>query len=347
MTSLRKRLVVGGVVAVVAGGGIAYAATTSTNPRDAYLNDVAKRLNVTPEKLRDAMKGASLDQLDQAVKDGKLTQEQADAMKQKIEAGGGAGPIIGKPGFFGGGPGPRGGPGFGGGHGFGGGGIAFKAVGGVLDDVAKQLGLSAADLRKQLASGKSIADLAKAQNKSLDDIKKTITDSAKSHHDQAVKDGDLTQKQADKVSTELAGHLDELVTAAPPKIIGPDLKRSFRGGPFKGGPGGPGGGPGRAFGLGFGPLGPDVDAVAKYLGLSASKLRDELASGKSLTDIAKAQNKDAAGLKKVVADRLQTRLDQAVKDGHLTKDQADAIAKKMTAHLDDLLDMSMPRFKHP
>jgi polyhydroxyalkanoate synthesis regulator phasin len=336
MTSLRKRVTIGAIgVAVVAGGGIAYAATTSTNPRDAYLNDVATRLNVTPEKLRDAMKGASLDRLEQAVKDGKLTQEQADAMKKKIEAGGGAGPILGKRGFFGGGPKLRGGPGFGGGPG-----IAFKAVGGVLDDVAKQLGLSAADLRKQLASGKSIADVAKAQNKSVVDIKKTITDSAKSHLDQAVKDGDLTQKQADKVSTGLADHLDDLVSAAPPKIIGgPGLKRGFRGGRRAL--------PGRAFGLGFGPLGPDVDAVAKYLGLSASKLRDELASGKSLADVAKAQNKDLDGLKKVISDRLQTRLDEAVKDGRLTKDQADAIAKKMTAHIDDLLDMSMPRWKHP
>ena len=101
MTSLRKRVTVGLLgAAVVAGGGIAYAATQSSDPRDAYLNDVAKRLNVTPEKLREAMKGASLDRVEQAVKDGKLTREQADAVRKKIEAGGGVGPIAG-PGFFG------------------------------------------------------------------------------------------------------------------------------------------------------------------------------------------------------------------------------------------------------
>jgi polyhydroxyalkanoate synthesis regulator phasin len=215
MTSLRKRVTIGLLgAALVAGGGIAYAATKSSDPRDAYLNDVAQRLNVTPEKLREAMKGASLDQLEQAVKDGNLTQEQADAMKQKIEAGGAAVP------FFGGGPGKlemHGGPGphFG---------FGFKAFGAELDAVAKYLDLSTADLRKQLTAGKSLADVAKAQKKDLDGLKKVITDEAKSHLDQAVKDGKLTQKQADEIAKELADHVDDIVTLAAPRI------RDFRGG---------------------------------------------------------------------------------------------------------------------
>ena len=49
--------------------------------RSEYLNDVAKRLDVSPEKLSGALKGAYLDQLDKAVSDGRLTQAQADALK--------------------------------------------------------------------------------------------------------------------------------------------------------------------------------------------------------------------------------------------------------------------------
>jgi hypothetical protein len=198
MTSLRKQLTVGLLgAAVVAGGGIAYAATQSSDPRDAYLNDVAKRLNVTPEKLREAMKGASLDQVERAVKDGKLTQEQADAVKKRIEAGGGVRPIAG-PGFFRGGRGKlelHGGPG----PGFG-----FKAFGAELDAVAKYLDLSTAALRKQLADGKSLADIAKAQNKDVGGLKKLLTDN-------------IRKRFGDDAADKLSAHLDKLLELSLPK----------------------------------------------------------------------------------------------------------------------------------
>ena len=60
---------------------------SSRNPRQAFLNDVAKRLNVTPAQLNSALKGAAIDQLDAAVKAGKLTQAQANALKQRIQQG--------------------------------------------------------------------------------------------------------------------------------------------------------------------------------------------------------------------------------------------------------------------
>ncbi|HEX6391593.1 MAG TPA: hypothetical protein VFZ89_19165 [Solirubrobacteraceae bacterium] len=339
MSALRKRIVVGLLgVAVAAGGGIAFAASQSSDPRDEYLNDVAKRLNVTPEKLREAMKGASLDQLEQAVKDGDLTQQQADRIKQKIEASGGEVPFLGGKGRVFGGGSER--------HHFGFGFGVFRAE---LEKVADYLGVSVADLRKELADGKSLTDVAKTENKDVDGLKKVITDAAKARLDKAVKDGDMTQKQADEIAKRLEEHVDELVELAPPKF------RGFKGGPhFKGGPGfavpAPGGprlhgGPGRAFG--FGALGGEIAAVADYLGLSRAKLREQIADGKSLADIAKAQGKDVDGLKKVIAERARKRLAEAVKDGHLTQKQADTMGEKLEEHLDDIVEMSLPRWRHP
>ena len=103
----KRKLVIGStVVAVAAFAGGAVAATQgSSNPRQQYLNDVAKRLNVTPAQLNSALNGAALDQLNAAVKAGKLTQAQADALKQRIQQGAPGGvPFIGPPGP--GGPGP-------------------------------------------------------------------------------------------------------------------------------------------------------------------------------------------------------------------------------------------------
>src|SRR5690349_1255091 len=98
-----------------------------------------------------------------------------------------------------------------------------------MPDLAKALGISDQQLRTQLRDGKSIADIAKAQGKSLDDVRASLKADATTALDKAVKNGDLTQKQAD----ELASHLDEALSHlgdARPKLF------RFRGGPRGGGP---------------------------------------------------------------------------------------------------------------
>jgi uncharacterized protein (DUF433 family) len=217
--------------ALLAGGtGAAIAAVSKDDQgkaEQAVLDDAAKRLNVTPEQLRDALSRAQDAQLDQAVKDGKLTQQQADAIKAKRKA---SGHVLGGPGF--GGPGFRG-PGFG--HGFGGPGFGHGAFGkalglrgAVMPDLAKALGITDEQLRTQLRDGKSIADIAKAQGKSLDDVRASLKADAKTALDKAVKDGVLTQKQAD----DLIDHVDEALTH-----LGDARPRLFRfRGPRGGGP---------------------------------------------------------------------------------------------------------------
>src|SRR5688500_6541719 len=88
--------------ALVAGGaGAAIAAVTKDDAKQteqAILDDAAKRLDVTPEKLRDALSAAQDTQLDQAVKDGDLTQKQADAIKAARKD---SGRVLGGPGLRG------------------------------------------------------------------------------------------------------------------------------------------------------------------------------------------------------------------------------------------------------
>src|SRR3954449_7346663 len=128
--SAKRKLAVGAAgLAVLAGGGGAYAAgTTSPSPgtaakpadraaeQNAFLDDVAKRLNVTRDQLDAAIKGAAEARIDAAVAAGKLTKEQGDAAKKALDSGKpllGLGPIVGGRGHGPGGPG--GPPGFGGG----------------------------------------------------------------------------------------------------------------------------------------------------------------------------------------------------------------------------------------
>lgn len=195
----------------VGGGGAAIAAVTKDDARkseDAVLADAAKRLNVTPGKLRDALKAAQdaqLDKrLDEAVKSGDLTRKQADEIKQAHEQSGsvlGFGPRGGKGmhrrGFKPGGP-PPGGPG----RHFPG----RRAAGiGLFGDLAKALGVTERELMTRVRKGDSIAKVAKAEGKSLASVRSAVKAAAKTRADKAVKAGDLTRKQADKILE----HVDE------------------------------------------------------------------------------------------------------------------------------------------
>jgi predicted RNase H-like HicB family nuclease len=80
---------------------------------------------------------------------------------------------------------------------------------GVIDDVAEAIGTTPAKLFAQLRAGKSIADVAKANGKSLADVRAAAKAAIKAHLDKAVKDEDLTQKQADA----MLEHIDEKLAA--------------------------------------------------------------------------------------------------------------------------------------
>jgi hypothetical protein len=206
---LKRKLVIGVTgLAVLGGGGAAYAVTKANdNGRQAFLGDVAKRLNVTPQKLNDALKGAFEDRLDAAVKAGRLTQAQADDIKKKVEQSGAVPPV---------------GPGFG----FGARGAAgprfFHHMGGPvhagLGAASHYLGLTDKQLIDKLQSGKSLADVAGDQNKSVDGLKTAINDAVKKDLDADVKAGHLSQSDENDLLGKLDSRLDDLVNR---KGLGP------------------------------------------------------------------------------------------------------------------------------
>lgn len=205
--------------ALLAGGaGVSVAAVTKKDRDQAIIDDAAKRLDVTPEQLSDALSSAEDAQLDQAVKDGKLTQKQADAIKQRRKQ---SGRVLGGPGPGGprghrgpGGPGGRGGPG----------GPRRE----IVSDLAKALGVSEDKLGEQLRDGKSVAEIAKAEGKALAGVKAAVKAAAKARGDKAVKDGDITRTQADRMLSHLDDALDRLGERRhgrrPPGPPGPDAK---------------------------------------------------------------------------------------------------------------------------
>jgi len=186
--------------------------TTTATPDlgpDAFLESVASHLGVSVDSLKSAIKAAATDQVDAALKAGKITQAQADELKQAIESG--QGPL-------GLGIGPGLGLGLGGGFGPGPGPVPFAHAGGQLDAAAKAIGIDTSTLLNELRNGKSIADVAKEHNVSVDKVEQAMYDAAKAKLDQAVKDGHLSSDMEAKLLDGLKQGIDALVNGTPSKL---------------------------------------------------------------------------------------------------------------------------------
>jgi hypothetical protein len=86
-----------------------------------------------------------------------------------------------------------------------------KLLGDAVDAAAKEIGVSKDDLKSALKDGKSIAQVAKDHNKSVDDVVDAIVKAATSDIDQAVTDGKLDSTKADQIKKNLPDHAKELV----------------------------------------------------------------------------------------------------------------------------------------
>jgi hypothetical protein len=203
--NVKRKVVVGAAAGLaVAGGGAAIAATQFGSPKEesqAVVNDAAKQLGVTPSELSAALKKALENRVDAAVAAGRLTKEQGAELKKRIEAG--DVPLFGGPGFAG--PGHL--------RGFG-----HLGPPGDLDAAADYLGLTEAQLEKQLNTGKTLAQVAKSRDKSVDGLISALYDSAKKKLDAGVAAGRLTKAQEESILADLKSRLSEFVDNAQLRI---------------------------------------------------------------------------------------------------------------------------------
>jgi hypothetical protein len=97
---------------------------------------------------------------------------------------------------------------------------------------AKYLGLTTAQLRKQLQSGKSLADIAKAQGKTTQGLEQALTAAAKARLDKAVAKKKLTADQEQKLLKAMTAGIDATVNGTGPRFAGPGFgyHKAFRGG---------------------------------------------------------------------------------------------------------------------
>ena len=162
-------------------------------------------------------------------------------------------------------------------------------------------------LASTLAVGGGAVALTPASAADSDNPVKSRLATIKSSLSGLVKDGTLTQEQADKVATTLNEKLP-------------------KGGPGRGGPGGE-----------------HLAVAAKALGLTEAELRTKLKDGKtSLADVAKDEGVSTETLVKALVAEAEERIDADVKAGRLTEAQAAERKKNLTKHITDRINNVRP-----
>lgn len=89
------------------------------------------------------------------------------------------------------------------------GGVMARGV--VMQAAAKYIGISAADLAEARHDGKSLAQVAQANGKTVAGLEAAITSAFKTNLDAAVKAGRLTDAQASQVFATFTSNLDTMV----------------------------------------------------------------------------------------------------------------------------------------
>jgi hypothetical protein len=188
--------------------------------------------------------------------------------------------------------------------------VALKARAGLLQSAASYLGLDRKALVKELRSGKSLAQVATARNKSVAGLETAIFTTFKAKVDKAVAAGKLDNARAQKLVAAAPAVIHRLVTQATPKVR--PAKAHVRGGFLK--------------------------VAADYLGVDRKALVQELRSGKSLAQVASSKNKSVDGLETAIFNAFKAKVDAAVASGKLNATLAQRLLERAPALIERVVN---------
>lgn len=173
--------------------------------------------------------------------------------------------------------------------------------------VAETLGITVEDLQAARAEGQSIADIA---GDDLDAVIDAFVAEATDRIETKVADGSITQEQADEKLAGLEDKITDRVNRTPgERGEGRHGRRGHRGH------------------RGFGASG---ELVAETLDMTTDELRDAMADGQSLAEIA---GDDLDAVIDAMVQSVADRIDAKVADGSITQEEADEKLAELEAKL--------------
>jgi hypothetical protein len=190
-------------------------------------------------------------------------------------------------------------------------GVAAKAKvrGGLLNAAAEYLELSPPELRAEVRTGKSLAQVATMRGKSVGALKAALLTAFRANIDTALTSGRLDPARAQKLVARAPAIVERLVQRTPNARA---KHAHVRGGMLK--------------------------AAGDYLGLSPKELVYELRSGTSLADVANARGKSLDGLARALFAAFKAKVDAAVAAGRLDATKAQKLLERAPGHIEQLVN---------
>jgi len=178
-------------VAVPAVHGALARGSDGARPGDKFIAKTAEKLGISTEELTTAMSNAQFDLIDEEVANGKLTEDEAAKLKERVNEYGPLSVL-----------GLR--------HRKGAEGVCrgSKLLIGAAADV---LQMDRAEIVSAIRSGQSLAEIAQSKGMSVEDFKTALLESVKSKLDAKVADGTSTTEQADRAYSAIQGKIDQIV----------------------------------------------------------------------------------------------------------------------------------------
>jgi hypothetical protein len=153
-----------------------------------FLGRVAEKLGVSEEQLKTAVQDVELEMIDEALAEGRITEEQAAKMRERVENGELRFP--GRPGHH---------PG------------RCLVAHNLVEETARILGIEGREVIAALEDGKSLAEIAQEHGMSVDEYKTALTSAVEAKLAQAVENGRITQERADEMLAKFNENLDRII----------------------------------------------------------------------------------------------------------------------------------------
>ncbi|KRW92490.1 hypothetical protein SD51_03110 [Alicyclobacillus tengchongensis] len=196
----------------------------------------------------------------------------------------------------------------------------------LLATAAKDLNISTATLKNDLRSGKTLADIASAQGVSTSTLTSDLNASVQTQLKTEVTDGKISSAQ----ETMLTSHLDTWISDWVNGKLPNHPARFHRVG----------------WGARFALEGSLISTAAQDLNLSTSALESDLKAGKTLADVASAQDIAVSTLISDLESTIQSDLNAAVSQGKLTSSQETNIQSHLDSWITNWVNGTFPQGAH-
>lgn len=182
----------------------------------------------------------------------------------------------------------------------------------------QSLGLDPATVQQELKDGKSMKDIAEEQGLSKDELMQKMIDAAQKNLAQMVQEGKITQEQSDAKLKALTSRISQWLEQSGAQHI---FRDGFRHGQHH-------------FSFNHN------EALANLLGMTSDALKQELASGKSLAQLAEDKGISVDSLHAFLVDQMKEKLSALVASGRLTKDEMDEKLAQFEAHVTNIINQT-------